>query len=35
MQYLMDQAVVLGYRFAGYALLNWADDAALLALMFC
>ena len=34
-EYLMDQALVLGYRWAGYALLNWADDAALLALMFC
>lgn len=31
----MDQAMLLGYRWAGYALLNLADDAALLALMFC
>ncbi len=23
------------YRFSGYALLNWADDAAILAFMFC
>jgi hypothetical protein len=23
------------YRLAGYALLNWADDAAILAFMFC
>ena len=34
-EYLLDQALALGYRWAGYALLNWADDAALLALMFC
>jgi len=34
-EYLADQAVVLAYRWAGYALLNWADDAAILALMFC
>ena len=32
---LIEQAVALAYRLAGYALLNWADDAALLALMFC
>jgi len=32
---LVDQALALGYRWAGYALLNWADDAALIALMFC
>ena len=32
---LVDQALALGYRWAGYALLNWADDAALLALVFC
>jgi hypothetical protein len=35
LEYLVDQAVVLGYRWAGYALLNLADDAAMLALMFC
>ena len=34
-EYLVEQAVALAYRLAGYALLNWADDAALLALMFC
>ena len=34
-EYLMDQAIALIYRWAGYALLNWADDAALMALMFC
>jgi hypothetical protein len=32
---MLDQALFLAYRFAGYALLNLADDAALLALMFC
>lgn len=32
---LVERAVALTYRLAGYALLNWADDAALLALMFC
>jgi len=32
---LVEQALALGYRWAGYALLNWADDAALIALMFC
>jgi hypothetical protein len=35
MEYLMDQVLAFGYRWAGYAMLNWADDAALLALMFC
>lgn len=34
-EYLIDQTVMLAYRWAGYALLNWADDAAILALMFC
>ncbi len=34
-EYLIDQAVMLAYRWAGYALLNWADDAAMLALVFC
>jgi hypothetical protein len=34
-EYLIDQAIALTYRWAGYALLNWADDAALMALMFC
>jgi hypothetical protein len=32
---LIDHAVMLAYRWAGYALLNWADDAAMLALVFC
>jgi hypothetical protein len=35
MQDLINQATVLAYRFAGYALLNLADDAAILAFMFC
>jgi hypothetical protein len=34
-EYVADQAMALAYRWAGYALLNWADDAAILALMFC
>ena len=34
-QSVIDQTVLLAYRWAGYALLNWADDAALLALVFC
>ena len=34
-EYLIDEVMVLAYRWAGYALLNWADDAAILALMFC
>ena len=32
---LIEQATMLAYRLAGYALLNWADDAAILAFMFC
>ena len=32
---LIDQAVLLAWRWAGFALLNWADDAAMLALVFC
>jgi hypothetical protein len=34
-EYVADQAMALAYRWAGYALLNWADDAAILALVFC
>jgi hypothetical protein len=34
-EYLFEQAVMLSYRWAAYALLNLADDAALLALVFC
>jgi len=34
-QHLIEQATVWAYRLAGYALLNWADDAAILAFMFC
>lgn len=33
-QDLIEHATALAYRLAGYALLNWADDAALLAMMF-
>ena len=32
---LIDLAVFHAYRVAGYALLNLADDAAILAFMFC
>lgn len=32
---LAEQATLLAWRWAGYALLNWADDAAIMALMFC
>ncbi len=34
-EYLFDLATFHAYRLAGYALLNWADDAAILAFMFC
>jgi hypothetical protein len=34
-QYLIDSLIVMLYRLSGFALLNLADDAALLALMFC
>ena len=34
-EYLIDLATFQAYRLAGYALLNWADDAAILAFMFC
>jgi hypothetical protein len=32
---LITFATFHAYRLAGYALLNWADDAAILAFMFC
>jgi len=32
---LIEQAMMLAYRWAGYAMLNLADDAAMLALLFC
>lgn len=35
MQDLINQAIVLAYRLSSYALLNLADDAAILAFMFC
>jgi hypothetical protein len=28
-------AAVLAQRLAGFAVLNWVDDAAMMALMFC
>lgn len=31
----MEQLTYSLYRFSAYALLNWADDAAILAFMFC
>jgi hypothetical protein len=31
----MEQLTYGLYRVAAYALLNWADDAAILAFMFC
>ena len=34
-QALIAHATVLAYRLAGYALQNMAEDAALLAMMFC
>lgn len=32
---LIDQAVILAYRLAGYAMVNLIDDAAMMALLFC
>lgn len=32
---LLDSALYLAYRIAGYAMVNLIDDAAMLALMFC
>ena len=32
---LTEKAIALAYRIAAYALLNWVDDAAMLALIFC
>jgi hypothetical protein len=34
-EYLTELATFHAYRLAGYALLNLADDVALLAFMFC
>lgn len=34
LQDLAAQATLLIYRLAGYALLTWTDDAAILAMMF-
>jgi hypothetical protein len=35
LQHMIEQATILSYRFGTYAMLNLADDAAMLALMFC
>jgi hypothetical protein len=32
---LVEQAIFLSYRLSSHALLNWADDPALLAIVFC
>ena len=34
-QLWMERLNTLGYRLAAYAMLNLADDAAMLALVFC
>ena len=31
----LDLALYAAYRLAGHALLNWVDDPALLAIVFC
>lgn len=31
----LEQLTYAAYRFSGYALLNWADDVAILAFLFC
>lgn len=35
LEQLMNQAVFMAYRLGAYALLHWADDPALLAIVFC
>jgi hypothetical protein len=35
LQHWIEQATLLGYRFGTYAMVHLADDAAMLALMFC
>jgi hypothetical protein len=32
---LIDQAVFFSYRVSAHALLNWIEDPALLAIVFC
>jgi len=32
---LVEQALFFSYRLCNHALLNWADDPALLAIVFC
>ncbi len=34
-EYFIEHAVYTAYRLGAYALLNWADDPALLAIVFC
>ena len=34
-EYLFERLTVLSYRVASYAMLNLADDAAMLAFIFC
>ena len=34
-EYFIDYAVFTAYRLGSYGLLNWADDPALLAIVFC
>jgi len=35
LEQLMAQAVYITYRLGGYAMLNLAEDPALLAILFC
>jgi hypothetical protein len=35
LEHLIEHALLLTYRLAGYALLNMVDDAAIMAMMFC
>jgi hypothetical protein len=32
---LVEQVVFFGYRISSHALLNWVEDPALLAIVFC
>jgi len=31
----LERALLVAYRINGYALTQWADDAAMLAIIFC
>lgn len=35
LEQLIDQAAYTAYRLGAYVLLHWADDPALLAIVFC